>query len=219
MMTLTVRLALIVFSTAAWFSLAVIGRGGARAFFSHAPLIALTCVLGLLTVGSLFAGGNLSPGVQEDRDNRWVIAAFVLVGVLDGFLPAWADRNDFWIIDGNTIRWLGVVLFAAGGTLRIWPVYVLGRRFSGLVAIQPDHTLETQGIYGFIRNPSYLGLLVMTLGWGLAFHTGIGIVLTVLLIPPLIARMDAEEALLSARFGKAYDAYRTRTSRLIPWIW
>ncbi len=218
-MTLTVRFALIVLSTGAWVALAVIGRGGPAEFFSHTPLIALTCVAGVLVVGSLFAGGNLSPGVQEDRDNRWVIAAFVLVGVLDGFLPAWADRNEFWIIDGETIRWIGVVLFAAGGALRIWPVYVLGNRFSGLVAIQPDHTLETRDVYGFIRNPSYLGLLVMTLGWGLAFRTGIGVVLTVLLIPPLIARMDAEEALLSARFGKEYEAYRARTSRLIPWIW
>jgi protein-S-isoprenylcysteine O-methyltransferase Ste14 len=219
MTTLTVRLALIVVSTGAWFSLAVIGRGGVAEFFAHAPLVALTFVLGVLVIGSLFAGGNLSPGVEEDRDNRWVIAAFVLVGVLDGFLPAWADRNEFWIIDGETIRWIGVVLFAAGGVLRIWPVHVLGNRFSGLVAIQPDHTLETRGIYCFIRNPSYLGLLIMTLGWGLAFRTGMGIVLTVLLIPPLIARMDAEEALLSARFGKEYDAYRARTSRLIPWIW
>jgi protein-S-isoprenylcysteine O-methyltransferase Ste14 len=219
MKTLAARLAMIVFSTGAWLSLAVIGRGGSAQFFSHAPLIAMTFVLGVLVIGSFFAGGNLSSGVQEDRDNRWVIAAFVLVGVLDGFLPAWADRNDFWIIDGETIRWIGVVLFAAGGALRIWPVHVLGHRFSGLVAIQPDHTLETQGIYGFIRNPSYLGLLVMTLGWGLTFRTGIGVVLTVLLIPPLIARMDAEEALLSARFGKEYDAYRARTSRLIPGLW
>lgn len=219
MTTLPARAAMIVFTTGAWFSLAVIGRGGLAKFFSHAPLIALTLVLVLLAVGSVFAGGNLSSGVQEDRENRWVIAAFVLVGVLDGFLPAWADRNDFWVIDGETIRWVGVLLFAIGGALRIWPVHVLGHRFSGLVAIQPDHTLETTGIYGFIRNPSYLGLLVMTLGWGLAFRTGIGIVLTVLLIPPLIARMDAEEALLSTRFGKEYEAYRSRTSRLIPWLW
>jgi protein-S-isoprenylcysteine O-methyltransferase Ste14 len=40
-----------------------------------------------------------------------------------------------------------------------------------------------------------------------------------LLVPPLIARMDAEEALLSTRYGKEYDAYRARTSRLIPWVW
>jgi hypothetical protein len=32
---------------------------------------------------------------------------------------------ELWTIDGDTIRWLGVVLFAAGGALRIWPVFVL----------------------------------------------------------------------------------------------
>jgi protein-S-isoprenylcysteine O-methyltransferase Ste14 len=45
------------------------------------------------------------------------------------------------------MRWLGVVLFATGGALRIWPVFVLGSRFSGLVAIQPGHTLVTSGVY------------------------------------------------------------------------
>jgi len=218
-MTLTARLALILLSTGAWFSLAVMGRGGPGAFFAHPPLVALTCATGALAVASMFAGGNLSSGIQEDRDNRWVIAAFVLVGVLDGYMPAWADRNEFWIIDRDTVRWIGVALFAVGGGVRLWPVFVLGNRFSGLVAIQPDHVLETRGIYRFIRNPSYLGALVMTLGWGLAFHTGVGIVLTVLLVPPLIARMDAEEALLSARFGQEYEAYRARTCRLIPWVW
>jgi protein-S-isoprenylcysteine O-methyltransferase Ste14 len=46
--------------------------------------------------------------------------------------------------------------------LRIVPVFVLGHRFSGLAAIQAEHKLETHGIYGLIRNPSYLGLLVST---------------------------------------------------------
>ena len=71
--------------------------------------------------------------------------------------------------------------FAAGGALRIWPVFVLGRRFSGLVAIQPGHTLVTSGVYGFIRHPSYLGLLVNALGWGLAFRSGVGVLLTAIL--------------------------------------
>ena len=57
-------------------------------------------------------------------------------------------------------RWIGVVLVAAGCWLRIQPVYELGNRFSGLVAIQKDHTLVTTGLYAHIRNPSYLGLLV-----------------------------------------------------------
>ena len=93
---------------------------------------------------------------------------------------------------------------------------LLGHRFSGLVAIQPGHTLVTSGVYGVIRHPSYLGLLVNSLGWGLAFRSGVGVLLTALIIPPLLARIRAEERLLRTQFGAEYDAYCARTSRLIP---
>jgi protein-S-isoprenylcysteine O-methyltransferase Ste14 len=214
-----ILLALILVSTSAWFGLAILGIGGFAAFFSHSALIAIAGIGVVLVVVSFFSSGNLSPGEQEDRGNRWVLAVFMVIGLLDGYLPAWADRNDFWIIGGDTVRWIGVVLFAAGGWLRIWPVYALGNRFSGLVAIQPGHTLVTTGIYRRIRHPSYLGALVWTLGWGLAFRSGVGVVLAGLFIPPLVARIDAEEAMLAARFGEEYAAYRARTSRLIPWVW
>ena len=81
-MKATVRLALIALSTAAYLGLAILGWGGFAAFFSHPPLVALAIVLFALAGVSLFAGGNLSSGVREDRGNRWVLAAFALVGVL-----------------------------------------------------------------------------------------------------------------------------------------
>jgi protein-S-isoprenylcysteine O-methyltransferase Ste14 len=62
--------------------------------------------------------------VSDDRGNRWVIVAFGLIGLLDAYLPAYTDRKEFWVLDGDTIRWLGVVLLAAGGALWIWPVFV-----------------------------------------------------------------------------------------------
>ena len=111
------------------------------------------------------------------------------------------------------------MLFAAGGALRLWPVFVLGHRFSGLVAIQPGHTLVTSGVYGIIRHPSYLGLLVNALGWALTFRAGLGVLLTALMIPPLLARIRAEERLLRSQFGKEYGAYCARTSRLIPGLY
>src|SRR6266508_578393 len=206
----------------AYLGLAILGWGGFAAFFSHAALMALAVVLFVLFVLSgvaLFSGGNLSPGEREDRGNRWVLVAFGLIGLLLAYLPAYTDRTDFWSLDGDAVRWLGVVLFAAGGALRIWPVFVLGRRFSGLVAIQPGHTLVTGGIYGVIRHPSYLGLLVGSLGWGLAFRSGIGVLLAALMIPPLLARIRAEERLLRTQFGAEYEAYRRCTSRLIPGIY
>jgi len=212
----TVRLTMIVGGTAAYLGLAVLGGGGLAAFFSHPARVALAVVLFTLATVASFAGGNLSAGEREDRANRWVIVALAVIGLLDGFLPAWTDREEFWTIDGGAIRWLGVALFAAGGALRIWPVFVLGCRFSGLVAIQPGHTLLTGGPYAVIRHPSYLGLLVSSLGWGLAFRSVAGVLLAALLIPPLLARIRAEERLLSSQFGAEYDAYRARTSRLIP---
>lgn len=157
--------------------------------------------------------------MREDRGNRWVIAAFGAIGLLDAWLPAYTDRHAFWNIDGDAIRWLGVVLLAVGSALRLWPVYVLGNRFSGLVAIQPGHTLVTGGIYGIIRHPSYLGMLLNSLGWGLAFRSGVGMLLTALLLPPLLARIRAEERLLLAEFRGEYESFRARTWRLVPGVY
>jgi protein-S-isoprenylcysteine O-methyltransferase Ste14 len=214
-----IRWTLVTVGTAAYLGLAILGWGGWTAFFSHPARVALAVMLAVMAGVSLFARGNLSPGVREDRGNRWVLVAFTLIGLLDAYLPAYTDRTEVWTIDGDPVRWLGVGLFAAGGALRIWPVFVLGRRFSGLVAIQPGHTLVTSGVYGVIRHPSYLGLLVNALGWGLAFRAGVGVLLTALLIPPLLARMRAEERLLRTQFGAAYESYCARTARLIPGLY
>ena len=205
--------------TLLYLALAIAGEGGVGAFFSHPALIAVTIVLFALAGASLFTRGHLGAGIREDRSNRWVIAAFAVIGILAGFLPAYTDRLDFWTFDGEGVRWLGFVMFAIGGVLRIAPVFVLGRRFSGLVAIQPDHRLVKDGLYGVIRNPSYLGLLVNSLGWALAFRSGVGVALTLLMIVPLVARMRSEERLLADRFGAEYEAYRTRTWRLIPHLY
>jgi protein-S-isoprenylcysteine O-methyltransferase Ste14 len=213
---LATRLPLLLLAAGIYLGLAVLGRGGFAAFFAEPALCALALVLLALCSAALFAGGNLSSGVREDRGNRWVIAAFSLIGLAAAYLPAWTDRNEFWTLDGDALRWFGVVLFAAGGALRLWPVFVLGDRFSGLVAIQPGHRLETGGVYRVIRHPSYLGLLLSALGWGLAFRAGVGVLLAALLLPPLLARIGAEERLLRAQFGARYDAYRARTWRLVP---
>jgi protein-S-isoprenylcysteine O-methyltransferase Ste14 len=203
----------------AFFGLAVVGSGGVGAFFSEPARTALVVVGVALGAAAFFTDASLSSGEREDRGNRWVLAAFGVLSLLAGYLPAYTERIGFWVLDGDAVRWLGVVLFAAGGALRIWPVFVLGRRFSGLVAIQPGHELVTSGIYGAIRNPSYLGMVVNALGWALAFRSGVGVLLAALMVPPLLARIRSEERLLQSQFGAEYDAYRARTSRLIPGVY
>jgi len=206
-------------SSALFFSLPVLAYGGLGAFFAHPPLTALALVLLAMVVAAWFAGGNMSAGVREDRANRWVIPALGILGLLLAVVPAWNDRAGAWTIDGDATRWAGVVLFAAGGALRLWPVYVLGDRFSGLVAIQPEHTLVTTGIYAVVRHPSYLGMILTAVGWSLAFRSGLGLLLCIALVPLVIVRIRAEEALLREQFGTAYDAYRARTRRLLPGLY
>jgi protein-S-isoprenylcysteine O-methyltransferase Ste14 len=214
------RLAVVtVLSIIAYLGLAIVGAGGPGRFFSYPPLTAVTLVTIALGVAGLFSEGHIGAGVKEDRSNRWVIAALGVLGVLGAYLPAYTDRIDFLTFGGEGARWLGVLLYAAGGVLRLTPVFVLGRRFSGLVAIQPEHRLVTSGLYGAIRHPSYLGLFVLSLGWGLAFRSGVGVILAVLTLPVVLARIDAEERLLSETFSAEYDAYRARTWRLFPFLY
>ncbi|WP_423762048.1 methyltransferase family protein [Burkholderia sp. NLJ2] len=206
-------------STLVYLGLAVLGFGGFAAFFSHPPLTVIVVATLAMTVVAMFTEGNLSTGERENRDNRWVLAAFAVSGFLLAYLPALTDRLDVWTFGGDAVRWLGVALYIAGGALRIWPVFVLGKRFSGLVAIQPGHTLVTDGIYRRIRNPSYLGLLVNSIGWALAFRSGVGVLLVALMMVPLVARIRSEEALLRSQFGADYDAYCARTWRLLPGVY
>jgi protein-S-isoprenylcysteine O-methyltransferase Ste14 len=211
--------AVTILSLAAYLGLAIAGAGGADRFFSRPSLIAVTVVTIALGFASLFSEGHLGSGVKEDRSNRWVIAALGALGVIDAYLPDYTDRIDFLTFGGEGVRWVGVLLYAVGGVLRIAPVFVLGRRFSGLVAIQPEHRLVTDDLYGIIRHPSYLGLFILTLGWGFGFRSGVGVAIAVLMLIVVLARIDAEERLLSETFGAEYDAYRARTWRLVPHVY
>ena len=208
-----------VLGTCLFLGLAVWGWGGFGPFFAHPARIAVTVTFFALTFAAMFTVGNLSTGEREDRGNRWVLAAFGILSILAAYLSAWCDRNNIWVLDGDTVRWIGVALMVPGGIIRLWPVFVLGRRFSGLVAIQPGHTLVTTGIYRLVRNPSYVGLLLSSFAWGLAFRSIVGLVLAALMIPPLIARIHAEERLLTSQFGAEYEVYRRKTWRLIPGLY
>lgn len=204
--------------TVVWIGLAVLGEGSWASFFGRPPLLALAVVTLVFAVAAPLTGGSLNTGVREDTSNRWVLWPISLLGIVMGFLPAWSDHAGV-LTFAEGVRWPGLVIYAIGGVARLMPVVVLGRRFSGLVAIQEDHQLVTTGWYGLIRNPSYVGMIAMGIGWGLVFRSGLGVLIGLALIPFLIARIHAEERLLGSHFGAAYEAYRARTWRLIPWVY
>src|SRR5262249_4573610 len=112
---LSLRLTLILVATVVYLGLAMVGYGGIGTFLFNpgrgAPVVAALALSG----AAVFVGGNISSGEREDRGNRWVIAALGAIGLLMGYLPAYSDRHALWTIDGDAVRWLGVVMFIIGG--------------------------------------------------------------------------------------------------------
>lgn len=112
---------------------------------------------------------------------------------------------------------LAVLLF--GLAIRWVAIITLGRFFTVNVAIQQDHHVVQSGLYRFVRHPSYTGLLLCFLGVGLAFANWVSML--VLIVPTclaLAARIAVEERALLVALGPEYEAYSSRTYRLVPGI-
>ncbi|MDR0275041.1 MAG: isoprenylcysteine carboxylmethyltransferase family protein [Burkholderiaceae bacterium] len=84
------------------------------------------------------------------------------------------------------------------------------------MAPQRASTLVTTGVYGFTRNPMYLGMLLALLGWA-AYLGNAAALLGPLLSALLLNRLQIgpEERILRARFGEHYTRYAARVRRWV----
>src|SRR6266581_2635137 len=108
----------------------------------------------------------------------------------------------------------------------VTPVYIsvensitlLGRYYSTLVEVQPDHKVIDSGPYRFIRHPNYLGQMVGAVGLGLALQSWVSLLVLLVIGGSFFAyRIRNEEAFLVAEMG-GYADYMKRTKRLVPFI-
>jgi protein-S-isoprenylcysteine O-methyltransferase Ste14 len=73
---------------------------------------------------------------------------------------------------------------------------------------------------GWVRQPSYSGLLLIVAGFGLATGNWLALVICIVLpLPALLRRIQVEEAELTGVLGDRYRAYQAQTKRLIPGLW
>jgi protein-S-isoprenylcysteine O-methyltransferase Ste14 len=62
-------------------------------------------------------------------------------------------------------------------------------------------------------------MLLYMVGFVLVFRCWLGLLLVAAMLAVLVARIDAEEALLEAEFGEEYASNRRRAWRLVPWVY
>jgi protein-S-isoprenylcysteine O-methyltransferase Ste14 len=141
----------------------------------------------------------------------------VLVPGLGGIVVPW------WILtrDGRTASpaaWEALPVIAAGAALYVWCVWnfaAVGRGTPGLW--DAPRRVVAVGPYRWVRNPIYIGALLVVLGEAWLF-----------LSPPLLAYAGAmaicfhlfvvgyEEPTLRRRFGGEYRRYQRTVPRWIP---
>ena len=115
---------------------------------------------------------------------------------------------------------LAIALFAVGGAIYAWCVWDFATFGRGTPApIDAPKKLVVRGLYRYVRNPMYLGVLTAILGWAALFREP-RLLLFALLVSLTFHLFVVfyEEPHLQRQFGSSYDEYRGRVKRWLPTI-
>ena len=110
---------------------------------------------------------------------------------------------------------VSTVLILTGNVLAVYVLMQLGRSFSVMAEAR---RLVTTGVYRIVRHPLYVAEELAVFGMVMQFLSLWTALLLAVQIAFQLRRMRNEETILGETFPE-YDAYKSRTARLIPGIY
>jgi protein-S-isoprenylcysteine O-methyltransferase len=160
-----------------------------------------------------------APASSHDRNSIWLLWLAICAGIGGAIFAAY--RLWTWALPGREVILLAALaIFAAGIIIRMYAILYLGKFFTTNVAIASDHKLVDTGPFRYVRHPSYTGVLLLFLSFGLSFGN---IASLLIMVVPIYAaflwRIHVEEQALLGAFGEQYKEYMKKTKRLVPWIY
>lgn len=187
---------------------------------ARSAYVALVCFLNVLVAVRMprRETARRRPQTIVSRQRLAVVLLQVL-SLLVVLVGPYCDRRNIAVIEGQLLRYVGLLAFTAGFLTLHWAETALGKQFSVQVAIQDGHQLVTTGPYRFLRHPRYLAILALTAGIGLVFRSWMSLTLVAALTAVLLWRIRDEEALLCQQFGSAWASYVSKSWRLVPFIY
>ena len=155
-----------------------------------------------------------------DRRTRNYNTAATIVSLTTGLVFKWARVLPFGTPCASTILWIGIVVMLLGLILRHWSIMSLGRFFRTTIELEKGQKVIDKGPYRFIRHPSYAGIILFFVGYGIVSKDWISLGVDVCLpTGSLIYRIQIEEEALAEGIGPDYVAYQKRTKKLLPGFW
>jgi len=113
---------------------------------------------------------------------------------------------------------LALALLALGSAIYAWCMWDFATFGRGTPApIAAPKKLVVRGLYHYTRNPMYVGVLTVILGWAVLFQAAaLGLYVLIVGICFHLFIVLYEEPHLQQEFGDEYEAYRRRVSRWLP---
>jgi protein-S-isoprenylcysteine O-methyltransferase Ste14 len=144
---------------------------------------------------------------------RALIAFLVLPGIVGFLAPALLVRS----IEPRTLRAEGVAVFLAGFVVLVRCVrdfYVAGK--GTLAPWDPPRHLVSVGLYRFSRNPMYVGVLLILIGWTLTFRSRSVLIYTAVVAILFHVRVVLyEERWLARTFPNEWPRFKSQVPRWI----
>ena len=128
--------------------------------------------------------------------------------------PSWFEWATVAMPD--TARWVGVAWYAFAIAWLIWMFVTLGRNLTDTVVTREAAYFVSHGPYRYVRNPMYLGILMVGLSLGLALGTWFLPLGSITAFSILAMRTSTEEKYLLAKFGDQYRDYMRQVGRFFP---
>ena len=156
---------------------------------------------------------------SKDRGSFWLIVVLMWMALGLAFALAFGLPQATILWRRSLVFWIGIVLMLVGMGFRYYAIRTLGRFFTFNVAVHKGQTVVERGPYRYIRHPSYAAGLITLAGIGVALGSWAS--LAALLTLMAIAygyRIQVEETALLAALGAPYQSYRSRTKRIIPFV-
>jgi protein-S-isoprenylcysteine O-methyltransferase Ste14 len=96
----------------------------------------------------------------------------------------------------------------------------LGTNWSITLEVRDGHQLVTHGIYRHVRHPMYSALLLYSVGQAFVLPNWVAGPSYLVAFAVLVAlRLGPEEKMMRQQFGSEYEAYASKTKRLVPVLW
>jgi protein-S-isoprenylcysteine O-methyltransferase Ste14 len=169
---------------------------------------------------------NMAKKRYESRLLLFSLFFILILGIIVSLMDPKGIAGNVDGLDVDSLSGIYLVLFfvglgmiLGGIIIRFIAIATLKKNFSGRLRIREDHTLIKNGIYHWIRHPSYLGLIMTYLGVPVLLSSILGFLVMSLIIPLLIHRIKLEERMLIERFGTEYQEYVEHSKKLIPYIY